>query len=54
MFLPKKINNIFNLQVEEAFALTLNASLNVLQDTSGKYEVSQEAFQKFEREVIEQ
>ncbi|NXI28706.1 TSN8 protein, partial [Sterrhoptilus dennistouni] len=41
---------VYKPQVEEAFALTLNASLNVMQDTSGKYEVSQEAFQKFERE----
>ncbi|NXR40086.1 TSN8 protein, partial [Zosterops hypoxanthus] len=41
---------VYKPQVEEAFALTLNASLNIMQDTSGKYEVSQEAFQKFERE----
>uniref|UniRef100_A0A8C3QQ70 Tetraspanin n=1 Tax=Cyanoderma ruficeps TaxID=181631 RepID=A0A8C3QQ70_9PASS len=41
---------VYKPQVEEAFKLTLNASVSALQSTSEEYREYQEAFQKFERE----
>ncbi|NWZ62320.1 TSN8 protein, partial [Acrocephalus arundinaceus] len=40
---------VYKPQVEEAFNLTLSASVNALQSTTGEYKEYQEEFQKLER-----
>ncbi|NXT68137.1 TSN8 protein, partial [Chaetops frenatus] len=41
---------VYKSQVEVAFNLTINASVDALQSTAGEYKEYQEEFQKFEKE----
>lgn len=44
----------FNLQVENAFNLTLSANVEALQGNTEEYKKYQEEFQKLEKQVTKQ